>query len=393
MIHRNYIFLLVLFVLISCKQNPDRTDILITGELKNLDGIKIYLEQNKQRIDSAIVVNGKFSVSGKVWNNAVADIWFYIKDESDKTIPMWSVTRIFLEHGSSYKFFADGRGQIMDHTFTLQTNSHPAREYYELNRKAFQETQTHEILAKKFKQLRDRKEIWTDTVLYKKYDDSTTYHEKKRESVMLDAYKALIARNPNSYLALSVLSHISNLETDKEFFVKIEKQLKGKYRETYHAKEFIKAFSKVRTDLPVSIEIDATAVDDSPFDFATFKNDKAIVIDFWATWCAPCVAVMPEALAMKEKLKSKNIGYVFLSYDSRIKTWKQQSVTLGLQHSYKIAQSAKPYLDEKLRIPSIPRYILINNRGDVLVRELPSPDEPKFLITIDSAMNKLATTK
>lgn len=393
MIQRNYSFLLFLFVLISCQQNPDKTDILISGEFQNAEGVKVYLEQNKQRIDSAVVVNGKFSVSGKVWNNAVADIWFYIKDDKDKITTMWSVTRIFLEHGRNYKFFANGRKELALRRLRLETNSSFAKEYDELNRKAYRDANIHGMLANKYRQLRDRKEIWTDTALYKKYDDSTTYHEDKQKSIQREAEKELIARNPNSYLALSVLSHISDLEPDKDFFVTIEKQLKGKYRETYHAKEFIKALSKVRTDLPVSIEIDATAVDDSPFDFATFKNDKAIVIDFWATWCAPCLAVMPEALIMKDKLKSKNIGYVFLSYDSRIKTWKQQSATLGLQHSYKIAQSAKPYLNEKLRIPTIPRYILINNRGDVLVRELPSPNDPKFLVTIDSVMHKLATTK
>ncbi|RZL33881.1 MAG: DUF4369 domain-containing protein, partial [Pedobacter sp.] len=165
--------LLVLFTILllcgGCNRNPDRTDIVITGEMKNLEGVKVYLQQNGEEIDSAIIKNGKFSVSGKVWNNAVADIWFYIADQRDKTISMWSTTRIFLEDGYNYKFLANGRQQIDDHKYTLQTNSPSAQKYYEMDKKARRLSSDYGALVRKFITLRRSKESFADTVLYNRY--------------------------------------------------------------------------------------------------------------------------------------------------------------------------------------------------------------------------------
>lgn len=394
MIKRKIIFLLIsFFILISCNRNPEKTQITITGEIKKSAGVKVYFEQNGQRIDSAVVADGKFSVSGKVWNNAVADIWFNIKDENDPTIPMWSVLRLFLEHGNSYKIIADGRKALSNGVYMLETSSSFAQEHEVMVKTSRQSAKHYKALIDKFTHLRGSKDSFADTILYNRYDDSVTYYNKKLESVVPDAQKALIAKNPNSYLSLSVLSHFVNLDQDLNYFVKIEKQLTGKYRETYHAKEFIKALTKVRTDLPVKLEIDAVNVNNQGFKFGDYNNSKAIVIDFWATWCAPCVEVMPEALAVEKQLKAKNISYVFLSYDERIKTWKKASDKLGLQHSYRILHEAKPYLKEKLHIVAIPRYILMDNEGNVLVRDLPSPSDAKFMIAIDSAMRVSGGTR
>jgi thioredoxin len=50
------------------------------------------------------------------------------------------------------------------------------------------------------------------------------------------------------------------------------------------------------------------------FDYKTdkefvLKGDKPVVIDFWATWCSPCMRLMPEMEKMAEKYKDKVIFY------------------------------------------------------------------------------------
>jgi thioredoxin 1 len=40
---------------------------------------------------------------------------------------------------------------------------------------------------------------------------------------------------------------------------------------------------------------------DSTFDELVLKNDKPVVVDFWAAWCGPCRMVSPELEKLAEK--------------------------------------------------------------------------------------------
>ena len=45
------------------------------------------------------------------------------------------------------------------------------------------------------------------------------------------------------------------------------------------------------------------------------KEDKIYVVNFWATWCAPCVKELPYFEALNEDYKSKNIEVLLVSLD------------------------------------------------------------------------------
>ena len=63
---------------------------------------------------------------------------------------------------------------------------------------------------------------------------------------------------------------------------------------------------------PVNIQY--TALDGREVDLAKMKG-KVVLIDFWATWCGPCVGEVPDVKAAYDKLHSQGFEIVGISLD------------------------------------------------------------------------------
>jgi thiol-disulfide isomerase/thioredoxin len=45
------------------------------------------------------------------------------------------------------------------------------------------------------------------------------------------------------------------------------------------------------------------------------KNDTTYILNFWATWCKPCVQELPYFLQLEKEMKNKKIKFLFVSLD------------------------------------------------------------------------------
>ena len=56
-------------------------------------------------------------------------------------------------------------------------------------------------------------------------------------------------------------------------------------------------------------------VTDANFDQSVLKSDQPVLIDFWATWCAPCVSELPRVQAAFNKYREAGFVVVGISLD------------------------------------------------------------------------------
>ncbi|WP_194767121.1 TlpA family protein disulfide reductase [Tamlana sp. I1] len=86
------------------------------------------------------------------------------------------------------------------------------------------------------------------------------------------------------------------------------------------------ALNKVETLNTSESEVDLEVYDFNGFEkFLNKKDGKIHVINFWATWCAPCVKELPYFEQLNEAYKNKNVEVLLVSldfphlYDSKLK--------------------------------------------------------------------------
>jgi len=104
------------------------------------------------------------------------------------------------------------------------------------------------------------------------------------------------------------------------------------------------------------------------------------LIDFWATWCKPCIEGME--IIQNMNLPS-NVKLVYLSIDKpkKLDEWRKSVIEKNHDLSF-IVDSKKPennIICEFLQIKSIPRYILIDNKMNIINESYLAPHEPGFL--------------
>jgi peroxiredoxin len=343
---RSFLLLLWLFAYSTLAQvKPSRTFTLTGQGLPATTGTVYLFKQNDVSIDSARVSHGNFTFKGALED---PDLYWIKLSTADRQYP------VFLEAAPIRITFADNAtAKVSGSKLHDQWETHvsevvdPTREelisLYEQRQVATQKGDT--VLFNRLMKQNDSVSIQYGTLLRKSIEQkSYTFLNLYllRESGMDDAYKTNMLNEFRPQLATYRTFQILEQEMAKRAAQR-EKTAIG-----VDAPLFVLPTSKGGTSSLDSVR----------------KSNKLVLLDFWASWCGPCIKELPSMKALYSQYAKEGLEIISVSLDKDPAQW-QQAITRHSPPGLQLLATAQSQIMEKYAISGIPHTFLIDQSGKI----------------------------
>ena len=178
---------------------------------------------------------------------------------------------------------------------------------------------------------------------------------------VLQAYDASVIYNALRYEEFAA--------TEKLYTQYIKKNGKTQYTE-----ELTEEYNKVRKIAPGQMAPAFTLTDDKgrPCSLADYKG-KVVYLDFWASWCGPCLRELPYSKKLKEEFDGKDIVFLYVSIDEDAKSWKDAIAKKNISGVHVNAPDFDHPVAQSYNISGVPTYFLIGKDGKIISNNPPRP--------------------
>lgn len=161
---------------------------------------------------------------------------------------------------------------------------------------------------------------------------------------------------------------LGNQATAKVAYEKLAKDCAGT-KEAEQGKQLYEGFLKTKIGSPApSLKI--ASLDDPKVEFTleSFKG-RYVLVDFWATWCGPCVGELPHLHAVWEKTKNKKFDILSLSLDNKredaVAFRKKPGSPMPWKNAY-LEGTFKHPVAQAWGVSGIPKPVLIGPDGKIV---------------------------
>jgi peroxiredoxin len=342
------IFLATIF---GCKEKEDslpNNEFKLIGELEGIEnGTWINLVLNDKTIDSTQIFDNSFSFKGSL--DHPKDFNLYIKD-SRNYAQIWLEPKTITFKAKNEEF---SKAKI--------TGSNTQNE--------------QKILRSSQKDYRNRRDSLTTIYRDPKVSDSLKKVASDELQKIYDSHTLIeqdfIKNNPKSYVSAFLVDFYSTT-FGRTKTTELYNTLSDSLKSSSYGKN-INRYLELNKDLKIGdkyVNFAMTNENGEMINLSDF-NGKLILLDFWASWCGPCIEEYPALKKAYSEFNENNFEIVGLSQDQSKDRWlkaieKNELNWVNLWNEK--GNNADPYLI--YGINGIPDNFLINKKGIIVARNL-----------------------
>jgi len=157
----------------------------------------------------------------------------------------------------------------------------------------------------------------------------------------------------------------------KAFQSEVNSFMRKKMNELKEAEDKARQTEMDKLTFPMDTEIESS--DGKKHTVASLiKGKKALLLDFWATWCGPCVRLMPKLVEKEARLKEHGILVAGMNTENidKAEGFRKDK---NIEMTWLVEPEGRPF-SKLLGINSIPRMILVSAKGKILYNGHPSSE-------------------
>jgi peroxiredoxin len=343
----------------------------VTGKFGSLNA-KIYLGYqlgSSKILDSAQSVNGSFEFKGDLIYPSLAILIIDYKGVGSSKLDVGP-------NADKLIFYLD-KGTINlkspDSAYKTQITGSPINDQYK------------KLLAINDEASAKTSKLMTDEVKASTGQPTTAGQQNqmqaKLKAIQTDYHNALknfILANPNSYLSLLSLSTLGGPTPDPTEIEPLLNGLSKELRETETARTLRNGLESLKTTANGAMAPDFEQADTlgHPVRLSSFRG-KYVLLDFWASWCAPCRQENPNIVKVYNRFKDKNFTIIGVSLDRQGGTFawlnaiRKDHLTWTQLSDLKFWNNAVAQL---YFVQSIPKNFLIDPTGKIIAQDLRGDD-------------------
>lgn len=397
-----FLVLAIFFIKAFGQSSHSKNNFNLKGELLSSDTGRIIFwhadTHNIIQTDTLKLTNGKFYFAGTVNHACEAYLWTNLKNiDFDDS----SVIRFLLEPNNIHISYKPHSGLN-----AIITGSRS-------------ETEKEEWDKQKSSLLIERANIYKSIYSLSKLsktnssaaiEDQINILYSQRDTIVEKITKAdvkYIKTYPNSYLSAYLLfRHKRSLSNDsiKFYYSSLSNNVK-KSSVAHDVLEYVYpltddnefrknnplidiAFDERLSKLKSVYDLSLKDTSGNTIELSAFKS-KYIVIDFWASWCSPCIDNIPALNELIKHYKSDSIQFISISIDRDGNNWEKAIVKhhfTGIQLSDLNGYNSLAAI--YCKVIWVPKYIIADANGKIINYDAPQPIDPGLKNILDKLLKQ-----